>query len=80
MITKIQKWGNSLGVRLPNLFIKELKLEENVAVEIKIEKKKIVISPVIIEDYNLEELLSRVSESNVHSEIQTGDSQGNEAW
>ncbi|MCL4385476.1 MAG: AbrB/MazE/SpoVT family DNA-binding domain-containing protein [Actinobacteria bacterium] len=70
MITKIQKWGNSLGLRLPNAYIKELKLKENSAVEIKVENKQIVISPVETEEYELKELLSRISESNIHKEMQ----------
>lgn len=70
LITKIQKWGNSLGLRLPNAYIKELKLKENSAVEIKVENKQIVISPVETEEYELKELLSRISESNIHKEMQ----------
>lgn len=80
MITKIQKWGNSLGLRLPNAYIKELKLKENSAVEIKVENKQIVISPVETEEYELKELLSRVSESNIHKEIQIDIPEGKEIW
>jgi len=55
---------------LPNAYIKELKLKENSAVEIKVENKQIVISPVETEEYELKELLSKVSESNIYKEIQ----------
>jgi antitoxin component of MazEF toxin-antitoxin module len=55
---------------LPNAYIKELKLKENSAVEIKVENKQIAISPVETEEYELKELLSKVSESNIYKEIQ----------
>lgn len=80
MITKIQKWGNSLGIRLPSVFIKELKLKENSAVEIKVADKKIVIEPVEIAQYDLDYLLSKVSEENIHKEIFINSPEGKEIW
>lgn len=80
MISKILKWGNSLAIRIPMSFTRELKLKENSPVDIKIEKNKIIISPVEIKNYDLKELVSRVSETNIHSEIETGPPQGKEIW
>ena len=80
MITKIQKWGNSLGIRLPSVFTKELKLKENSAVEIKVADKKIVIEPVEIVQYDLDDLLSKVSEENIHKEVFIDGPEGKEIW
>ena len=80
MITKIQKWGNSLGIRLPSVFIKELELKDNSSVEIKLADKKIVIEPVKIVQYDLDELLSKVSEENIHEEIIFYGPEGKEIW
>ncbi len=80
MITKIQKWGNSLGIRLPSVFTKELGLKENSTVEIKLRDKKIVIEPVDMVQYDLDELLSKVSEENIHEEIIFNGPEGKETW
>jgi antitoxin MazE len=80
LITKIQKWGNSLGIRLPSVFTKELKLKENSSVEIKLIDKKIIIEPVEIVQYDLDELLSKVSEENIHEEIIFDGPEGKKIW
>ena len=44
MTTKIQKWGNSLALRIPKSFAEEVNLEEGASVDIKVEENKIIIS------------------------------------
>ena len=73
----IQKWGNSLGIRIPNLFVKEFCLRHGSAVDIVERDGAIVIVPPKI---SLDALLASVSDDNVHVPIETGDSVGNEAW
>ena len=43
MKTRVQKWGNSLAVRIPSHIIRETGLEYNTAVEMKVEDGKLVI-------------------------------------
>lgn len=43
MITTIQKWGNSQGVRLPKVILEAVFLEENDPVEIVAENDSIII-------------------------------------
>jgi len=74
----IQKWGNSLGVRIPNQIAKELNLKNGSHVEILDDEGKIVILP--LEKKNLKEKLSMINAENLHEEISTGKSQGNETW
>ena len=72
MRTKVQKWGNSLAIRIPKLFAQNIRLRNDDRVELVIENRKLIISPIIDEEYTLEGLLSQVTEDNVHSEIDMG--------
>ena len=80
MVTKIQKWGNSLGLRIPKLVAKETAIEEGSEVDLYVEGDRIVIRPVRPPRYSLDDLLSRVTEANRHDEIFTGDAVGKETW
>jgi antitoxin MazE len=80
MQTKIQKWGNSLALRIPKSFALNVNLKQNELVDISIDKGKIIISPIAQKEYSLEELLKGVSENNLHSEFDTGAPAGKEIW
>ena len=80
METKIQKWGNSLALRIPKSFALNVNLKQNELVDISIDKGKIIISPIAQKEYLLEELLKGVSENNLHSEFDTGAPAGKEIW
>lgn len=78
MQTKVQKWGNSLAVRLPKPFTDEVGLEENGAVEIKLVEEGILIKPRKRLKYTLEELLEGMTEEHLHGEIDYGPPVGKE--
>jgi antitoxin MazE len=80
MVTKIQKWGNSLGLRIPKSFAKEAAIEEGSPVDLSLEGDRLVIKPVRAARYRLSELLALVTEENKHEEILTGDVVGKESW
>jgi len=80
MRTKVQKWGNSLAIRIPKLFAQNIRLRNNDRVELLLKNGKLIISPIIDEEYTLEGLLSQVTEDNVHSEIDMGRPVGKEIW
>ena len=80
MQTKIQKWGNSLALRIPKSFALNVNIKQNELVDLSIDKGNIVIKPIIQKEYSLEELLEGVSENNLHSEFDTGDPTGKEIW
>ena len=80
MVTKIQKWGNSLGLRIPKSFAKDAGVEEGSPVDISIEGDKLVIQPVRPSRYELKDLVSQIREDNIHDEIPTGDPVGREVW
>lgn len=78
MNTRIQKWGNSLALRIPKAFADETGLESGSLVEIGVVAGQLVITPVRGLEYGLETLLAQVTEDNLHPEIVTGDPVGNE--
>lgn len=80
MQTKIKKWGNSLAVRIPKAFVKEAGVEDGTTVDLSIDDGKIVIDPQKKGEYELDELLKGVTRKNIHSEVETGDPVGREAW
>ena len=80
MVTKIKKWGNSLGLRIPKAFAEEVGIEEGSSVDIILEENRIVIRPMGNEKYRLSDLLSQVRQDNLHEEISTGEVLGREAW
>jgi len=80
MLTKIQKWGNSLGLRIPKSFATEAAVEAGSTVDIAIEGDGLVVRPVRRPRYALEDLLRRVNSRNRHDEIPTGGPVGREAW
>ena len=44
MEAKLQRWGNSDGIRIPSIFLKSLNLKTNDKVELNFENNKIIIS------------------------------------
>ena len=80
MVTKIQKWGNSLGLRIPKSFAAEANIEAGVEVDITVRENEIIVSRVSAPRYRLENLLAQVPRKNIHDEIDTGDSVGREVW
>ena len=79
MITTVQKWGNSLAVRIPKNITKDTRVSEGSNINIMVENGNIILSPSA-KDYSLKELLKNVTNENIHSEVSTGDHIGGEIW
>jgi len=79
MTTKLQKWGNSLGVRLPKEVVKKAKLKDGKTVSIKNMGNSIVITAYSKKE-TLDDLLSKITPENIHAEIDWGGAVGNEIW
>ena len=79
MRARVQKWGNSLAVRIPTAFAREVAVQEHSAVELTVEEGSLVITPVGTER-SLEALLAGITDENIHAEIDFGPPVGNEAW
>lgn len=80
MLTRIQKWGNSLGLRIPRAFAREARVEEGSAVDLSVTHGQLIVRPVRQERYELNALLGEISDENLHAEIEVGPAQGREAW
>jgi antitoxin MazE len=80
MQARVQRWGNSLAVRIPKPFALEIGLEQNTLVTVSISEGKLLLEPIIEPRYTLEQLLAEVSEDNLHHEVDTGQAVGNEVW
>ncbi len=80
MLTRIQKWGNSLGLRIPKAFASEASVEAGSTVDIAIEDGDLVVRPVRRPRYSLQELLRGINARNRHEEASTGEPVGREVW
>lgn len=80
METKVKKWGNSLEVCIPKSLSTQAGITEGSIVEMNIEGDKITIAPKHKNEYSIDELISMISEDNVHYEIKTDGPVGNEIW
>ena len=74
----VKKWGNSLGIRIPNLIVSELSLKDGSCVDINDRGNEIVITP--IQKNRLSEMLSKINDQNLHGEIGTTGPVGKEVW
>ena len=79
MITTIQRWGNSLALRIPKAFASQANLEEDTRVDLMIRGESIVVR-VARPEYSLDDLLKQVTPSNRHGESDWGEAVGNETW
>ncbi|HEX5218371.1 MAG TPA: AbrB/MazE/SpoVT family DNA-binding domain-containing protein [Verrucomicrobiae bacterium] len=80
MKTLVQRWGNSLAVRIPKTFAEEISVREGDEVEMNVTKGRLVVAPRPPRDYHLADLVAGIRRGNLHKEVITGPSQGNEVW
>lgn len=80
MQARIQRWGNSLAIRIPKPFAIEVGLEQDTLVEVTISEGKLLLEPIVKPKYELEDFLAIITEENLHQEIDTGPAVGNEVW
>lgn len=80
METRIGKWGNSLALRIPQSVAARAGITLNAAVELAPRGEELVVSLLRRPGTELEDLLARVTEENLHGEVETGASVGGEAW
>ncbi len=80
MQTKIQKWGNSLGLRIPKSFAEQAGVEAGSEVDLSVKDGELIVRARRFPRYDLKQLLQTVTAKNVHGEIETGEPVGREAW
>ena len=82
MHTKIQKWGNSQGLRLAKNLLEDARLDVGDEVDVAVRDGTIVIAPCrqIRGRYRLEDLVAQIPEDYQASEVDWGEPSGREAW
>ncbi len=80
MQTRIQKWGNSLGLRIPKSFAEQAGVEAGSEVDVSLEDGELIIRPTREPKYDLTALLRRITDENVHAAVGTGPPTGREVW
>ncbi len=80
MKSRVQKWGNSLALRIPKSFAAEVGLRNESSVDLSVADRKLVIAPMNEPEVTLQDLLEQVTEDNVHHEIDTSPATGRETW
>jgi antitoxin MazE len=78
--SKVQKWGNSLAVRLPKAFADELGIDQGTAVELSIDQDRLLVIPKTKKAKALARLVAKVTPENMHGEVDTGARVGRETW
>ncbi len=79
MKIRVQRWGNSLAVRIPKSFARQIGIEENSPVDLAVIGERLVLEPSR-QPPRLEDLLAGVTDENLHHEVDWGMPAGNEAW
>jgi len=79
MQTLIQKWGDSLALRIPLSFVAEAQLEEDMMVEITLQEGKLVVTPIAAAP-TLEGLLALITPENLHTVQDFGATMRQEEW
>ncbi len=80
MKTKVQKWGNSLGLRIPKSLAEDAAVKEGTTVDVSLSNGTLTIRPLPETSYALKDLLSQVTNQNLHGEVSFGQPEGQEAW
>ena len=83
MLARIQKWGNSQGVRIPQQILKEARLDPGECIEITAKSGAITITAVEQSPrgrYNLAELIAKIPKDYRPEEVEWGPPQGREEW
>jgi antitoxin MazE len=78
--TKIQRWGNSLGLRIPKSFAAEAHVEAGSTVDLTVEDGRLVVRPVPARIYDLASLVAGITRDNIHEETDWGEPRGREVW
>jgi antitoxin MazE len=74
----VQRWGNSLAIRIPRAYARDLAVDEGCEVELRIDGPSLVVTPSSTP--SLDALLAAITEENLHAEVDAGPGRGREAW
>ena len=78
MNARIQKWGNSLALRIPKALAQESHLTQGSTVDLHVDEGRLIIEPQCPPEYRLDDLLKKVTRKNTHGEVSAGSPVGKE--
>ena len=80
MRVQVQKWGNSLALRIPKPFAEDAGVKEGTTVQLSVADGRLVAQAVRPSRIQLKDLLAAIKKSNIHREFRTGKPSGRETW
>ena len=82
MLSKIQKWGNSQGLRFTKALLQEAQINVGDEVSVSVENGRIIVEPAtkVRGKYDLKELVSRIPQDYQAEELDWGEPVGKEEW
>ncbi|HEY4522860.1 MAG TPA: AbrB/MazE/SpoVT family DNA-binding domain-containing protein [Candidatus Paceibacterota bacterium] len=83
MSTKLQKWGNSLAVRIPDDVVEDAGLAPGTEVTVRKMRNSVVITPARAKKrspINIDEMIERIRPETLHGETDWGPPVGKEVW
>ena len=80
MEARLQKWGNSDGIRIPSSILKALNLKTNDAINLEQIEDKIVISKQVKSKISLAEKFKEYNGENLAKDFSWDDARGREIW
>ena len=82
MITKIQKWGNSQGLRLSKALLSDADIDVGDEVEVAVREGTLTVTPIrrVRGGHDLRELVGRIPKGNKPVELDWGAPVGREVW
>ena len=80
MEAKLQKWGNSVGIRIPHSILKELNLKINDLINIEKFEDKVIITKQVQPKISLSERFKEYHGDNLAKEFSWDEARGREIW
>ena len=74
----VQKWGNSLAIRIPTAIAAQIEVSEGAVVDFEVRDGRLVVHPVKRNSVRLEDLLKDCKPSQLHGEVDFGEDVGRE--
>ena len=79
MRVALQKWGNSLALRIPAGFARQIKVRQGDPVQLSLTDNKLTIQPAK-PSFEAKSLIRKIRKNQVHRETDWGGSRGAEVW
>lgn len=78
MNARVQRWGNSLAIRIPRTYAHDLGVREGSEVELTLDGRALIVTPSTVP--TLDELLAGITDANRQEELDLGPPEGRETW